>query len=459
MIDLSHLKGRRYGVFGLGRTGMAAVRALIAGGAEVIAWDDNSDLLETASREGAETGNFMTAPLAYLEAIVWSPGAPFLAPKPLPAASAARRQGVPLISDVQLLLDAKHGARVIGVTGSNGKSTTTALIGHILQRSGRKVAVGGNLGPPALGLNHLSADGIYVLELSSYQLELTPSPNFDISIFLNLEPDHLDRHSGLHNYAAQKRRIFIGSKSAIIGTDDPHGRWLLERCKKDFPSTEISTNHLLDKGVSINNGWLCEDEQPVFAFNSAKSLNGKHNQQNAAAAYAAARNLGLSTDEIIPSLENFDGLPHRQALIRNIDRITYINDSKATNSAAAARALSSFGRTFWIAGGLPKDGGLKGIEECLKNVVKAYFFGQAGNSFKNQLSQMAPSIPASEYDTMDEALAAAHNDAHRDFEDSVILLSPACASFDQFNSYEHRGDVFTDLVSKLEAPRSNGAAA
>ena len=213
MIDLSHLKGRRYGVFGLGRTGMAAVRALIAGGAEVIAWDDNSDLLETASREGAETGNFMTAPLAYLEAIVWSPGAPFLAPKPLPAASAARRQGVPLISDVQLLLDAKHGARVIGVTGSNGKSTTTALIGHILQRSGRKVAVGGNLGPPALGLNHLSADGVYVLELSSYQLELTPSPNLDISIFLNLEPDHLDRHSGLHNYAAQNDVSSLAAKA------------------------------------------------------------------------------------------------------------------------------------------------------------------------------------------------------------------------------------------------------
>ena len=459
MIDLSHLKGRRFGVFGLGRTGMATVRALLAAGANVIVWDDNPDLQVSAEKEGAEVVDFKTAPLSFLEAIVWSPGAPFLAPKPLAAASAARRQGVPLISDIQLLLEAGHGAGVIGVTGSNGKSTTTALIGHILERAGKTVAVGGNLGPPALGLEQLNSNGLYVLELSSYQLELTPRPHFDISICLNVEPDHLDRHSGLHNYAAQKRRIFNNCDIAIIGTDDAHGRWLLKHMMRTGTTTEISNEKILPEGISAHKNWLYENALPVFDFRLARALKGQHNQQNAAAAFATARALGLSANEIIPSLQSFGGLPHRQALIRQIKHVSYVNDSKATNAAAAAKALSSFERIYWIAGGLPKDGGLKDTNEWLGRVVKVYLIGQACASFKSQLSQMAPDLTAIELHTIDAALAAAHSDAQRDPKPSVVLLSPACASFDQFKNYEDRGNAFSDLVTNLKSPEPRGAAA
>ncbi len=459
MIDLSHLKGRRFGVFGLGRTGMATVRALLAAGADVIVWDDNPDLQVNAEKEGAEVVDFKVAPLSFLEAIVWSPGAPFLAPKPLAAASAARRQGVPLISDIQLLLEAGHGAGVIGVTGSNGKSTTTALIGHILERAGKTVAVGGNLGPPALGLEQLNSNGFYVLELSSYQLELTPRPRFDISICLNVEPDHLDRHGGLHNYAAQKRRIFNNCGIAIIGTDDAHGRWLLTHLMRTGTTTEISNEKILPEGISAHENWLYDNARPVFDFRLARALKGQHNEQNAAAAYATARAVGLSANEIIPSLQSFDGLPHRQALIRQIQHVSYVNDSKATNAAAAAKALSSFERIYWIAGGLPKDGGLKDTKEWLGRVVKAYLIGQASASFKSQLSQMAPDLKAIELHTIDAALAAAHSDAQTDPKPSVVLLSPACASFDQFKNYEDRGNAFAGLVNNLKSPEPRGAAA
>ena len=441
MIDLSHLKGQRYGVFGLGRTGLAAVKALVAGGVHVVAWDDRSVLRDEALMLGAEIANLSTSPLDNLAAIVWSPGAPFLFPKPLAAATAARLAGVPIISDIQLLLDAPGGARIIGVTGSNGKSTTTALIGHILRKAGLSVAVGGNLGPPTLGLESMDANGIYLLELSSYQLELTPRPRFDIGVFLNLEPDHLDRHGGLHGYAAQKRRVFEGQGVAIIGVDDGHGVWLADRLQ--------GLRHIMRISADDNLG--------DFVLGAA--LTGRHNRQNAMAAVRTAEALDLTMVDIEPGLADFAGLPHRQELTMTIGQARYINDSKATNAAATTRALDSFDRIHWIVGGLAKDGGLKGIQPWLDRILAAYLIGDAESAFAEQLAAMAPRLPVVRAGYLEAALMGAHKAAQADMRPSVVLLSPACASFDQFKSYEARGDAFRDAVHQLLLPQPQGAAA
>ena len=459
MIDLSHLKGRRYGVFGLGRTGMAAVKALVAGGVEVLAWDDNAKQRQAAQDAGAELADFATAPLNYLETIVWSPGAPFLAPKPLPAAIAARRAGVPLISDVQLLLDAAPEATFVGITGSNGKSTTTALIAHILDAAGRPNAVGGNLGPPTLRLETLGAGGVYVLELSSYQLELTPNPRFNIAMLLNLEPDHLERHGGMHTYGAIKRTIFDGQPKgsmAIVGVDDAHGRWLEARLANPTP---VSAGTETPARVYADETTLFDDGAPVFTFEDAIALGGAHNRQNAAATYAACRELGVTTRDISSGLSSFPGLAHRQELVATLGQVRYVNDSKATNASATARALASLGRIYWIAGGLPKDGGVSGIEPWLNRIQKTYLIGEAAPAFERQLAQMAPSMPIEQSGDVVSALNAAHRDAQAAPAASVVLLSPACASFDQFPSYEARGDAFRVAAQRLSQPQQKGAAA
>ena len=441
MIDLNHLKGQHYGVFGLGRTGLATVKALVAGGVHVVAWDDATTLQDDARLAGAEIENLATRSLDDLAAIVWSPGAPFLAPKPLAAATAARRAGVPIISDIQLLLDAPGGARIVGVTGSNGKSTTTALIGHVLEKAGLPVEVGGNLGPPTLGLDTLDANGVYVLELSSYQLELTPRPRFDIGIFLNLEPDHLDRHAGLHGYATQKRRIFDGEGVAVVGVDDPHGIWLADRLQ--------SLRHVVPISADDDLGSLT----------LSPALTGRHNRQNAAAAIRTAEALGLSARDIGPGLADFAGLPHRQELTVTMGQVRYINDSKATNAAAATRALDSFDRIHWIAGGLAKDGGLKGIEPWIDRLLGVYLIGDSEQAFAEQLAMMAPGLDVVRAGNLQTALAEAHTAAQTDNRPSVVLLSPACASFDQYQSYEARGDAFRDAVHQLPLPQPQGAAA
>ena len=459
MIDLSRLKGRRYGVFGLGRTGMTAVKALVAGGADVLAWDDNAGQRQAAQYAGAELADFATAPLNYLEAIVWSPGAPFLAPKPLPAAMAARRAGVPLISDVQLLLDAAPDATFVGITGSNGKSTTTALIAHILDVAGHPNAVGGNLGPPTLGLESLGAGGVYVLELSSYQLELTPRPRFNIALLLNLEPDHLERHGGMHTYGAIKRTIFNGQPEgaiAIVGVDDAHGLWLEARLDNPTP---ISAGTKRPARVHADETKLFDDGTSVFRFEDAMALGGAHNRQNAAAAYATCRELGVATADIASGLTSFPGLPHRQELVAMVGQVRYVNDSKATNASAAARALATFKRIYWIAGGLAKDGGLSGIAPWLNRIQKTYLIGEAAPAFERQLAQMAPDLPVEQSGDVLSALNAAHRDAQENPASSVVLLSPACASFDQFPNYEARGDAFRVAAQRLSQPQPRGTTA
>lgn len=470
MIDLSHLKGETLGVFGLGRTGLAAVKALTAAGVHVVAWDDAEALRPAAAEAGAEIADLAIRPLDDLAAIVWSPGAPFLAPKPLAAATAARRQGVPLVSDVQLLLDAADAAdaetTVVGVTGSNGKSTTTALIGHMLDAAGRKASVGGNLGPPTLGLDMLADGGVYVLELSSYQLELTPRPRFDIALCLNLEPDHLDRHGGLHAYAAQKRRIFAGPGDAVVGVDDAHGRWLAARLQGHRRVIPISARGPYAGGAHADGERLHDAMEgcstPVFDFADAEALHGQHNRQNGAAAYATARLLDLEPAAIKSALASFPGLPHRQELVRRIGPVRYVNDSKATNAAATTKALDSFERIHWIVGGLAKDGGLKGVEPWLERIAGAYLIGDAAPAFEEQLRAMAPGLPVVRAGDLAEATAAAHRAAQADRATThapVVLLSPASASFDQFDSYEARGDAFRTIVARLDNEQPAGAAA
>jgi UDP-N-acetylmuramoylalanine--D-glutamate ligase len=376
---------------------------------------------------------------------------------------AARRAGVPLISDVQLLLDAAPDATFIGVTGSNGKSTTTALIAHILDQAGRPNDAGGNLGPPTLGLDMLGADGVYVLELSSYQLELTPNPRFNAALLLNLEPDHLERHGGMHAYGAIKRTIFDGQPEgavAIIGVDDAHGQGLKPRLANP---TTVSSGTDIPADIYADETALYDAGAPVFKFENAIALGGSHNRQNAAAAYAACQAVGVAVADIARGLASFPGLPHRQERVVTVGQVDYVNDSKATNASATIRALASFERVYWIAGGLPKDGGLSGMEPWLSRVQKTYLIGEAAPAFILQLAQMAPDLAVEDCGDLTSALNAAHRDAQSNVEPSVVLLSPACASFDQFPSYEARGDAFRAAAHRLTQaqarPKLQGGAA
>src|SRR5205814_3809452 len=366
MIVVDEFRGRLVGVLGLAKSGRAAAQSLAAGGAEVLAWDDNEAVRKALAAE-LTLRNLAEADWRDIPALVLSPGIPHSFPEPHPAVVRARDAGAEIIGDIELLGRAQPEARYIGITGTNGKSTTTALIAHILEAAGRRVAVGGNLGTPALSLAPLGRDGSYVLEASSFQLELITTLAFDIALLLNITPDHLDRHGDMEGYVAAKRRIFARQNkaaTAIIGIDDAICRDLWDELRRRGPArvVPISVLEPVSNGVYVDNGWLIDalgaKPERILDLALAERLPGAHNWQNACAAYAAARACGIDTAAATTAICSFPGLAHRQELVGMIDGVRYINDSKATNADATEKALLCYPAIYWIAGGLAKAGGI-----------------------------------------------------------------------------------------------------
>jgi UDP-N-acetylmuramoylalanine--D-glutamate ligase len=459
MIPLPHTKGKRYGVVGLGKSGRASASALVAAGADVLVWDDRIEVVP----EGAIRHNFLEGPWPELEGLVWSPGIPFLHPAPHPIAARARHEGSRLVCDIELLAQAEGSATLVGVTGTNGKSTTTALLAHLLQQAGRPAVAGGNIGAPALALPDLGG-GVYVLELSSYQLELSQDARFPVGIWLNLTPDHLDRHGGLHGYAAAKSRLWRQTEAgdiAIIGADRAFGLAEMERASAAGRNVvPVSGRRLPSGGFGVRDGRLIDArgaaESVIANLADCPALPGAHNAENAAAASAAALVLGLHPGEVAAGLATFPGLPHRQERVGQIGRVVYVNDSKATNAESTAKALDCYRRIYWIAGGLPKAGGIAALAPWFGRVVHAFLIGQAADAFADTLS--AARVVHSQSGDLASAVAAAHQAAQADPEASVVLLSPACASFDQWPNFEARGDAFREVVVDLQRSLEGAAS-
>ena len=458
MIVCRSKSGKRLFVMGLGLSGLATVEALVAGGAIVIAWDDREDRRADATRLGARIESPEQADWSRIDALVLSPGIPHTHPAPHPAAAYAKAAGVAIIGDVELLLAECPDAKIVAITGTNGKSTTTALIGHIFATAGKRAEVGGNLGTPVLSFAPLGADGTYILELSSYQLELTPSLAPDIAILLNISPDHLGRHGGMAGYIAAKARIFANQNTgdtAIIGLDDRESFGIAQTLDGRAPTLiRISgtDNRLAD--LRAARSVLTANDEPLLDLSGAKTLPGSHNHQNAAAAFAAARAAGIAEDVIARAIGSFPGLAHRQELVAECDGIRYVNDSKATNADAAERALGCYQPIYWIAGGRAKEGGIAPLAPCFPRIRHAFLIGESARNFGETLGG---AVPHTECGTLDKAVTAAHLMARREhLAGATLLLSPAAASWDQFDSFEQRGDRFRAQVLQLTAKSCGG---
>jgi UDP-N-acetylmuramoylalanine--D-glutamate ligase len=459
MALLPFLHAKTVAVMGLAKSGMATARACRDSGAIVWAWDDKAEARAAGQAAGLTLVDLAAADLTNVSCLVWSPGIPHTHPRRHPVAARAQHFGIKPVCDIDLLATACPAARFVGITGTNGKSTTTALIDHLLTTSGRKAAVGGNLGTPAIELPNLGSDGTYVIELSSYQLELLDQATFDVGVLLNITPDHLARHGGMEGYAAAKASLFARMRTggtAVVGIDDATSRAVLERIAPRGRVVPISAERPAAGGVSAPDGLLIDDcdghAVPVIDLKPISTLPGRHNWQNACASFAAARGLGLDYESIRQGLKSYPGLPHRQELISTRDGVRYINDSKATNADAAEKAMVCYDRIYWILGGQAKEGGIVSLRSLFPRVCRAFLIGEASEAFARTLAD--GSVPFERSGTLDVAVAAARHAALADGkEDAVVLLSPACASWDQFSSFEHRGEVFRRLVADLPAGR------
>ena len=456
-------KGKRIAVFGLARSGHACIVALMRGGAQVFAWDDSAPAREKAVAEGLPIHDLHALDFSTLDALVLSPGVPFTHPEPHWSVLKAKAAGIPVIGDTELFAREIEGtgARMVAITGTNGKSTTTALIGHILTAAGRDAHVGGNIGKAVFLLPPPVAGRIYVLELSSFQIDLMPSLKPDAGILMNVTPDHLDRHGNMENYAGVKARMFARQDprdTAIIGVDDEWGLGIADRLKTGAKIVRFSSSRALADGVSAPEGMLrCfEGARAVESMDIAnmRALRGAHNWQNACAAYAACRAMGLARDEIAAGMASFPGLAHRMEEVGAKALVTFVNDSKATNADAAAKALASFARIYWIAGGLAKQGGIESLKGFFPKIAKTYLIGAAAPEFAVTLGH---SMPVEMSGTLAQAVAAAARDALAAGEPACVLFSPAAASFDQFPNFEVRGEAFRQAVAGLPGIVMQGA--
>lgn len=467
MITLPLLADKTVGVLGLGKSGIATVEMLLASGAVPLVWDDNAQSMEAFAVRYPQV---KTAPVESWDwqsvaMVVLSPGMPYTHPKPHAGVVLAQQHGVEIVGDIELLYRAQPDATYIAITGTNGKSTTTSLIGHILQQSGRKVQVGGNLGTPVLQFEPLGGDGVYVLELSSYQLDLVRTTVFDVSVLLNISPDHIDRHGDMRGYVAAKEHIFDRQGSdqvAVIGVDDAASEALChqiiaEGTQRIIP---IMTTQRSDQGIWVEDALLhnpLSDAELVFDMSQCSNLRGEHNHQNAAAAYAACWSVGVSHEAIIAAMLSFPGLAHRMQRVGVVDGVGCINDSKATNADAAAKSLGSYEVIYWIAGGVAKAGGIEPLGHYFPRVKKAFLIGAAQDAFAHTLEGH---VAYEKSGTLDAAFAAALSAAKQDgIEGAVILLAPACASFDQYQNFEQRGDHFARLASEYAAQHDEVAHA
>jgi UDP-N-acetylmuramoylalanine--D-glutamate ligase len=463
MIAARSFANQTVGVFGLARSGAASVRALKAGGASVYAWDDNEALRADAAKDGAKVLPFGEWPR--FKALVLSPGIPLTHPKPHEVVLAAKAIGAEVIGDMELFAreirpnrEGRGRAPVIAITGTNGKSTTTALIGHILSSNGFAAEVGGNIGKGVLDLAAPNGRTVYVLEVSSYQIDLSPGLVPDVSVLTNITPDHLDRHGGLDNYAAVKARLLEHTAKdghICIGVDDAYTASIYTRLSSNggAEAVPVSVGKVLGRGVFAVDGALYDAQgqraTKVMDLSAAVHLPGAHNWQNAALAYAATKPLVKDVRAIARAIESFAGLAHRLEEVDRIGKVRFINDSKATNAEAAERALVCFPDIYWIAGGRAKEGGIESLKPHFNRIRKAYLIGEAADDFGKTLDD----VPHTLSRTLDNAVASAFADARNSGVPSpVVLLSPACASFDQFRDFEERGDAFRSLVKALASP-------
>ncbi|MCC0022328.1 MAG: UDP-N-acetylmuramoyl-L-alanine--D-glutamate ligase [Nitratireductor sp.] len=456
MIAATTAKGKRIALFGLGGSGLATAHALSQGGADLVCFDDNPEKVKQAQAEGLTVRDLREVDFSSVDELVLSPGVPLTHPRPHWSVELARKAGKPVVGDIELFVRERNARApecpLIAVTGTNGKSTTTALIAHVLKSAGRDTQMGGNIGTAALLLDPPASDRFYVIECSSYQIDLAPSLNPSAGILLNLTPDHLDRHGSMDNYAAIKERLVAASGTAIVGVDDSYctaiASYLEAQGRKVL---RISSSANLHEGIHFRDGWIVKSgaggTQKLFDLNEAPALRGKHNAQNAAATWAVLAVSGLSSEEIAEGMRSFPGLAHRMEQVGRIGKTLFVNDSKATNADAAAMALGSFENIHWIAGGLAKEGGIESLGPFFSRIRRAYLIGEAAPAFA---ATLGGKLPFEISGTLDAAVVHAAGNAAQEGEETVVLLSPACASFDQFPNFEKRGDAFREAVLALE---------
>jgi UDP-N-acetylmuramoylalanine--D-glutamate ligase len=451
--------GQRIAVVGLGRAGLPAALRLAQWGAEVVAWDDGAPAREAAERAGVAVRDLSSVPFRF-DALLLSPGIPHTLPRPHPVAEHAAAARVPVLADAEFLYRAVRAsgspARFIGITGTNGKSTTTALVHHLLTGAGLPAEVGGNLGPAALGLNILGPGGHYTLEMSSYMLERLATIRFNLGVMLNLSPDHLDRHGSMAGYAAAKANIFARQQSGdlgVLGQDDELSRAMAGAVRSRL--VPVSGLRRVQSGVWAEGASLRDGVGEIADLREAPALPGAHNAQNAAAAAAVALDAGLTRAQLAAGLRTFPGLPHRQERVGTLGGVLFVNDSKATNADSAARALASYDRVVWIAGGIAKDGGIESLAPFFSRIARALLIGRDAPALAETLA--AHGVPHEVAGTLDDAVGAAAA-AARSGAAPVVLLSPACASFDQFTGFDARGDRFRALVRRMIADDLGRAA-
>jgi len=459
VIPVTTFAGKKVAVFGLGGSGLVSASALLAGGADVIGYDDNAQSVTKAAAAGIPTADLRTIDWSKVAALVLAPGVPLTHPAPHWSADIAHKAGVEVIGDIELFCRERAklapAAPFVAITGTNGKSTTTALIAHLAASAGMDVQLGGNIGTAILSLAPPAEGRVYVIECSSYQIDLAPSIDPSVGILINLSEDHLDRHGTMQHYADVKERLVAGvpkNGSAVVGVDDEWCRRIASQLEESRENVvRISAKQELTSGIYVSQQRVMRangvDAEQIAELGGIGSLRGMHNAQNAACATAAALALGLDPKTIQAGLRSFPGLAHRMEEIGRRGAVLYVNDSKATNADSSAQALACFTDIFWIAGGKPKTGGIESLRGFFPQIRKAYLIGEAAQEFAETLGA---EVPHDIVGTLDNAVAAASRDADKSSAaEPVVLLSPACASFDQYRNFEVRGDAFRALVRAL----------
>jgi UDP-N-acetylmuramoylalanine--D-glutamate ligase len=464
MTPVTSFEGKHAAVFGLGGSGFVTAQALAAGGARVSVWDDNEHAREKARAAGLRIENLAVADWRNFDSLVLSPGVPLTHPSPHWTVPKARQAGVEIIGDIELFCRERRqiapASIFVAITGTNGKSTTTALAAHLFRSFGFPVEVGGNIGTPILALPPPAQERVHVVECSSFQIDLAPSLNPSAGVLLNVTPDHLDRHGTMENYAAIKARLVEKADLAVIGIDDDISSAIADELSKAGKRViRISvTKTVVEDGIALDGTCLLHfaggRSTPVADLAGIASLRGKHNGQNAAASVAALGPLGLDLERVAKGLRSYPGLPHRLEEVGQKGKVLFVNDSKATNADAAEKALLSFDKVFWIIGGRAKEGGIEPLRPLFGKVVKAYLIGEASELFARTIGD---SFPYECCGSLEAAVPAAARDAFAsELKEPIVLLSPACTSFDQFPDFEKRGDRFRELVKALLANKKAG---
>ncbi len=463
---INNLLNKTVAILGLGKTGMAVARELKIRGVHVIAWDDKEELRKEAMSLNVSIQDLRTVDFSNVELLVISPGIPHTYPAPHPVAKLAKEHGVRIISDIELFVSSYKDAKYIGITGTNGKSTTTALIYHILKENGITCAIGGNFGIPVFDLPILGKDGYYVFEMSSYQIELSPSIDFDISVLLNITPDHLSRHNGMNGYVAVKKQIFNRKSKKnvvnVVAVDDGYTKKIFNELCKEQPKSKnipVSYSKIVSDGYYISsNGVLIDntvgEKKQIFDVKTLENLQGKHNWQNILAAFAAVKKTGIPTTKIINAIKSFKTLEHRIENIGTFAGIKFINDSKATNAESVKYAIESMNDIYWIIGGRQKEGGIDILKPQLGDgkIKRTFIIGECEKEFYNVTKNIIPSYRCHK---LEKAVNKAFKLALKDLKKGkvkkpIILLSPATASFDQYKSFEERGEHFKSLFEKIK---------